>query len=217
MKLVTTANDLLRTRSPDRVVATLPPHFLALLLTVAGFAYGAVMGAFGLSPLQILYSGIKVPILLTASSLICLPSFFVINTLLGLRDDFPIVFRALVSTQITMAIVLASLAPLTAMTYVSSGDYHLAIVFNGLMFLAASLVSHVQLSRMYEPLIQQSRRHRVGRRVWLVLYIFVTIQLAWMLRPFVGSPGLPSTFFRPGVWDNAYVVVFHDVWTLFTK
>jgi hypothetical protein len=217
VSLVATANALLRTRSPERLIASLPARQLVILLLIAGFAYGAVMGCFNLRPLQVLFSALKVPILLTASSLVCLPSFFVINTLLGLRDDFPIVFRALINMQLTMAMVLASLAPFTALAYVSTGDYHFAIVFNGIMFLTASLASHIQLSCVYEPLIQRHARHRTGRRIWLTLYIFVTIQLAWMLRPFVGTPELPPTFFRPGVWDNAYVVVFKDVWTLFTK
>ncbi len=217
MSLIATTNDLLRTRHPERLVESLPTRQLILLLIVAGFAYGAIMGSYTLRPLQALFSGTKVPILLTASSIVCLPSFFVINTLLGLRDDFPVVFRALISTQLTMAIVLVSLAPFTAFAYLSVEDYNFAKVFNGIMFLVASLAGHVQLGRVYEPLIQRDPRHRIGRRAWLTLYIVVTIQLAWMLRPFVGAPGMPTAFFRDGVWDNAYVVVINEVWNLFTR
>jgi hypothetical protein len=42
---------------------------------------------------------------------------------------------------------------------------------------------------------------------WLVIYIFVAIQMAWVLRPFVGDPGAPIEFFRRESWGNAYVVV----------
>lgn len=45
---------------------------------------------------------------------------------------------------------------------------------------------------------------RGGVRVWLVLYLFVGIEMAWVLRPFVGAPGLPVQFFRHGAWGNAY-------------
>ena len=96
-------------------------------------------------------------------------------------------------------------------------DYHLAIVWNGGMFLIASLASQVHFGRIYAPLIARQPRHRLALYSWLVLYVFVTIQLAWMLRPFVGSPGLATTFFRREVWDNAYVVVFRDVWTILTR
>ena len=42
---------------------------------------------------------------------------------------------------------------------------------------------------------------------WLVIYIFVGIQMAWILRPFVGDPGVPIEFFRRESWGNAYLVV----------
>ena len=45
---------------------------------------------------QVVYSAVKVPFLLLATFVISLPSFFVINTLLGLRGDFPHVLRALI-------------------------------------------------------------------------------------------------------------------------
>ena len=217
MKLLAAADCLLRDRPSDRPLAPLPLSQLIWLLACGGFAYGVIMGSGSGRPLQALYSGLKVPILLTASSLVCLPNFFVVNTLLGLREDFPRVLRGLLSTQTTVALVLASLAPLTAVAYLSSADYHFAIVWNGAMFLAASIASQLQLGRIYRPLIAARPRHRICKSIWLALYIFVTIQLAWMLRPFVGSPGLETAFFRQGVWDNAFVVVINDVWTLFTK
>jgi len=217
VNVVAAADTLLRSREPDRLVASLKTWHLLLLLVGGAFAYGIVMGAFALRPLQMLYSGLKAPLLLTVSSLICLPNFFVVNTLLGLRDDFAVVMRGLIGTQLTMSIVLASLAPFTAVAYLSSSDYHFTIVWNGGMFLVAAVASHVQLGRVYAPLIEVRPRHRIAKAAWLTLYIFVTIQLAWMLRPFVGAPGLETTFFRQGVWDNAYVVVIQDVWTLLTK
>lgn len=214
MNLVAAAETLLRTRDPGRHIAGAGFWQLFTLLVVGGFFYGAVMGGFMLRPMQMLYSGLKVPILLTASSFVCLPSFFVINTLLGLRDDFSTVVRGIVSAQLCMAVVLASLAPFTALAYLSSSDYPFAVSFNGVMFLLASIASQVQLRRVYRPLVEKDPRHRLARRTWLVLYIFVTIQLAWMLRPFIGWSGMATTFLRDGVWDNAYVVVASTVWRL---
>ena len=57
-------------------------------------------------------------------------------------------------------------------------------------------------------------RHRVGQVSWVVLYVFVAIQLAWVLRPFVGSPNIPTRFFREEAWSNAYVVVADLVWRM---
>ena len=119
MKILAAADALLRDE-PGRPVVTLRTRQIIALIVIAGFAYGAVMGTSSLRPLQMLYSGLKVPILLTASSIVCLPNFFVVNTLLGLREDFPRVLRALVTTQATMALVLLSLAPLTAVALTES-------------------------------------------------------------------------------------------------
>lgn len=187
---------------------------IVLLASSGGFLYGAVMGFYGGRPLQSLFSGLKVPLLLTVSTLVCLPSFFVLNTVLGLRDDFAAAARGVLAAQGGMAICLAGLAPVTALGYLSSGHYAFALVLNGLMFAIASLAGQVALARHYRPLLAANPRHRIGLTAWLVLYIFVAIQLAWMLRPFVGAPGLPTAFFREEAWGNAYVRVFTAVMEL---
>jgi hypothetical protein len=184
-----------------------------VLVLTCGPLYGLVMGTFsGLSPgrlHQLLYSGVKVPLLLLATFLLCLPSFFVINTIAGLREDFGRVLRAVIGTQSCVTVVLASLAPLTMVWYLSSRDYQLALLFNAFMFGVASLAAQVVVRRYYGPLIRRSSRHRLLLRVWFVLYVFVGIQMAWVLRPFIGDPRLPVAFFRTEAWGNAYVVVAH--------
>ena len=35
--------------------------------------------------------------------------------------------------------------------------------------------------------------------------------MAWVLRPFIGSPSSPVNFFRREAWGNAYVELLHDV------
>ena len=186
------------------------------LLVAFGVFYGAVMGSFGGvgggKVLQPLYSGLKVPLLLVVAFALSLPSFFVLNTLLGVRDDFPHVLRALAATQAALTVVLASLAPLTAFWYASSADYQQALAFNALMFAVASVAAQFLLRRWYRPLVLRNPRHRVLLRAWLLIYAFVGIQMGWVLRPFIGNPALPVRFFREGAWGNAYVEVLRIVW-----
>ena len=207
-------DDLLRGR--PRPLA----HLLAFIL-VCGVFYGAVMGSFGgvTGPraLQPVYSGVKVPLLLTVTFALSLPSFFVLNTVLGVRDDFPHVLRGLVATQAVLTVVLASLAPFTAFWYASSADYDVALVFNAGVFGVASVAAQAILRRWYRPLVARNRRHRALLRVWLVIYAFVGIQMAWTLRPFVGHPGAPTRFFREGAWGNAYVHVAGIFWKALTQ
>lgn len=193
-----------------------PWRGLLAWLAAGGFGYGLVMGYFAGRLEQALYSALKVPMLLGVSTLVCVPNFFVVNSVLGLRDDFAAACRGVVAAQATLSLVLASCVPLTALAYVSSADYNFATAFNGVIFLVASIAGQVTLSRHYAPLIAGNPRHRIGRRAWLGLYVFVAIQLAWMLRPFVGSPHLPPQFLREEAWDNAYVVVFRVILDLFS-
>jgi len=220
LTLVHCADALLRGVPADTRPLVRRRTLLALLVS-CGAIYGAVMGSYGGfagdRALQVLISASKVPLLLLATFALALPSFFVLNTLLGVRGDFDAVVRALVGAQAALTIVLAALAPYTVFWYVSFTGYQPAILFNGVMFAVASLAGQWQLRRAYRPLIARNRRHRVLLRSWLVLYVFVGIQMAWVLRPFIGDPGSPAQFFRAGAWGNAYVVVARLVWDVLAR
>ena len=217
--LLLRTDDLLRGRFPSEADAAAPgrrvlPHLL-LTMAVFGMAYGVVMGTFGgvrgERALQLLYSGVKVPLLLLVTFVLSLPSFFVLNTILGVRGDFGRVLQGLIATQAGLTVILASLAPFTAAWYASFTDYGTALLFNAAMFGVASFAAQWMLRRFYRPLIAANPRHRVLLRTWLVIYAFVAIQMAWVLRPFVGAPGVPTRFFREEAWGNAYVVVAERV------
>jgi hypothetical protein len=199
-------------RRADDVLRGRPASYPWSFLVLCGLGYGAVMGAFGGRPWQAAYSALKVPLLLLATLALSLPSYFVANTLAGLRDDFGAALRAIVASQAALTIVLAALAPLTVLWYASSAHYYAAILFNAAMFAVASLAAQVVLARAYRPLIARSPRHRRLLRVWLFLYALVGIQMGWTLRPFVGSPDAPVRFFRGGEWENAYVIVVRMIW-----
>jgi hypothetical protein len=199
-------------RAPPGGAAPAPAGLLVrrwLTAVVAGgMAYGAVMGAFDGLTAQVAFAAVKVPLLLVATTLLTLPSFFVLNTLLGLRGDFPDVLRAVGGAQATAAMVLAALAPYVAVWYLSSGAYPEAILFNALTFAAASFAGQAILRRNYRPLIARDPRHRLLLRGWLGLYAGVGIQMGWVLRPFIGDPEKPTVYFREGAWGNAYVEVW---------
>jgi hypothetical protein len=210
--LLVQIDDILRRRGPLLLHPT-RSALLRLILCVVAFGafYGAIMGGFGGMQggrlWQVFNSALKVPLLLLGTSLIAWPSFFVLNTLVGLRRDFAGATTALMAAQAGLAVVLASLAPLTVVWYASSADYAAALRFNGLMFAIASFAGQGLLRGHYRLLIQRNSKHRWMLGTWLVIYIFVAIQMAWVLRPFVGDPGAPIEFFRRESWGNAYVVV----------
>lgn len=184
-----------------------------------GCIYGALMGTFGGVSgdrlWMVLFAAMKVPLLLVITFMVCIPSFFVLNTLLGVRDDFAEVFRGLVATQAALTILLFSMAPYTLLWYASFADYNAALLFNALIFGVASIAAQWVLRRYYQPLIARNPRHRALLSIWIILFAFVGIQTAWILRPFVGIPGLPAQFFRDEAWGNAYVEVANKIALLF--
>jgi hypothetical protein len=138
----------------------------------------------------------------------------VLNTLLGLREDFAAALRAVLAAQATVAVTLLALFPVVVFAYSCSGNYRFAVFINGVFFALATLAGQRTMSRHYRPLVLANRRHEVGRWSWMVLYVFVAIQLAWALRPFIGYAGMPVRFFREGAWSNAYVVIVRDLFGL---
>jgi len=53
-------------------------------------------------------------------------------------------------------------------------------------------------------------------RIWIIILAFVSSQLAWNLRPFVGSRDLPFELFRHRE-SNFYVAVIHSFVSLFDE
>lgn len=54
------------------------------------------------------------------------------------------------------------------------------------------------------------RHTRLVFRCWIVLFSLVGAQMGWVLRPFIGSPDLPFTFFRERQ-SNFFAAVMHSL------
>ena len=190
------------------------------LVVAFGMFYGVAMGTFGgVDPSrfqQMFYSAVKVPILLFATFALSLPSFFVVNSLMGLRNDFGDAVRALASAQAGLTIVLAALAPFTLFWYISVPAYTTAVLFNTFVFALSSFAAQIILRRHYAPLIARNALHRPMMWAWLGIYAFVGIQMGWVMRPFIGKPGIATRFFREEAWTNAYVAVFELIMRVFS-
>ena len=190
----------------------LPWRAILALVVPAGAVFGAAAGSFGWKVLGSAYSAVKAPALLVVTTVLALPFFYVLNALLGLRADFTAALRGILAAEVTLALTLAALGPVVLVLYAGAPPYPVALLAAGLCFATASLTGQLTLARHYRPLIAADRRHGVGLAAWFLLYGFVAIKLGWTLRPFVGDPSLPTTFFRPGATgENPYAVL---LWTV---
>lgn len=187
---------------------------LVLLIAIGGVAYGLFMGSWELGPgryAMLAYAALKVPLMIGVTTCVCLPGFWVLNAALGLANDLPKALRAVLASQAGFAIALMSLGPVTRFVYACGVEHRVAILANGVMFALATGVAQGVLWSRYRELIRSDARHAAMLWAWVTLYVFVGIQMGWMLRPFVGAPGMEVAFFREEPFTNAYVEVFRIV------
>jgi hypothetical protein len=52
-------------------------------------------------------------------------------------------------------------------------------------------------------------------RLWVIVFGLVGAQMGWVLRPFIGNPNVPFTWFR-GRESNFFQAVFHTFLSLFS-
>jgi len=184
-------------------------------IAVFGALYGAAMGTFAVTverAPQIVFAAVKVPLLLLATGALSVPLFAVLYSLWGLRAEWIPVLRALASTQAALSIVLASLSPLTLVVHASlpsgGSGYAASVLWNALIFAVAGLTAQIVLRAKMRFWIERDRRHVSLLRAWLLIYGFIGVQMAWVLRPFIGDPGGDVTFLRAQWSGNAYVALW---------
>ncbi|MFO0955972.1 MAG: hypothetical protein U0800_00750 [Isosphaeraceae bacterium] len=178
------------------------------MAVAGGSAYGALMGTFGGfaggRAWQVLGSALKVPMLLGVTLLLSLPSFFVLNTLAGLRADFGRVLRGVFASQAGLAIVWMGCADHAVLVRLHEATIARRSC-SGAMFAVASLGAQAILRRAYRPLIARDGRHRSMLRAWLA---HLRGDRDGLGAPAVrGNPEQPVELFRADSLGNAYVEV----------
>ena len=199
---------------------------IGIIIFGAGL-YGAAMGWWR-DPLQALYTAIKFPliILLTATANAMLNAM--LAPLLGLNIPFRQSFLAILMSFTIAGAILGSFAPLVAFVIwnsppmtldlrSSNGPYSF-ILFTFVVIIAfAGITSNLRLLQLLRHLGGQ---RSVAWRVllaWLIGNLFFGTQLSWILRPFIGAPGLPVQFLRTDAFHgNFYETIFRTAVHLFT-
>jgi len=176
--------------------------------------YGAVLGCFGDFP-QVFASAAKVPLLLFATLLICLPALFTFNIILGSKLSLKQTLAILLASNYLIAIILISLSPIVFLFVLTAGRHDFISLMNVGSFTIAGLAGVRLLWRGMKYLSWRSGAEPNFSLlfVWSIIYMFVGTQLAWRLRPFVGSPG-EFAFFRR-IEGNFYLALWDLILGLF--
>lgn len=184
-----------------------------LIICVFTFLYGVVMGSYH-SFLQSFVAGVKVTILFMCSIIICFPSFFVIQQVLGSKMTLKqMVFIILSGFVLTSAIAL-SFSPIIILFQITGGNYH----FLQLLHVAIFIFSGIFGMRLMVDALKFACEKRdiyphIGVtvfRIWIIILAFVGIQLAWNLRPFLCNKTEEFKLFRK-YEGNFYTAIVYSV------
>lgn len=160
---------------------------------VGAVVFGIALGSYGGSPAQILASAIKVPLLLLGTSALCFPSFHVLQTAKAPEPMTLAQSAALQATALsTIGAIWGALSLPLFFLVSTTGQYllaqFLALAVGGI----GGLVGLLRLKRGYMQLCnpESGRRMRLPLLLYLLVFGSVGAQMAWVLRPFIGSPSL---------------------------
>jgi hypothetical protein len=190
----------------------------ALVVLLGSGLYGFTVGLWR-APLQSFYTALKFPLLifLTGAGNALLNGM--LAQLLGSGLSFRQTSLAILMSFALTALILGALSPISlfilyntpALTSGGTLLGHSITLLTHVFFIAGAGI--VANRRLYHLLETVSGSRAVARRVlcgWLGGNFLLGSQLAWVLRPFIGSPGLPIEFLRADpVRGNFYEAVGH--------
>ena len=185
------------------------------VLLICGFAflYGLVMGSYH-SFLQSVVTGLKVIILFISTVIICFPSFFIIQQVLGSKMSFRQMIVIVLSGVMLTATIALSFAPIVVVFQVTGGNYHFLQLLHVSIFVFAGIFGmRLMVDALKYACETKSIYPQIGVtvfRIWIIILAFVGIQLAWNLRPFLCEKQEEFKFFRK-YEGNFYTAIVYSV------
>ena len=184
-----------------------------LIICVFTFLYGIVMGSYH-SILQSIVAGFKVTFLFFSAILICFPSFYVIQQVLGSKMTLrQMVFIILSGFVLTSAIAI-SFAPIVILFQVTGGNYHFLQLLHVAIFIFSGIFGmRLMVDALKFACEKKDIYPHIGVnvfRIWIIILAFVGVQIAWNLRPFLCNKTEEFKLFRK-YEGNFYTAIIYSV------
>ncbi|HSK79274.1 MAG TPA: hypothetical protein VLQ45_22670 [Thermoanaerobaculia bacterium] len=192
---------------------------LSLGMILCAAVYGAVLG-FWHGPRLAAYAAVKLPLVLLLTAALTVGFGWIASALLGLPLRFGQVTVLTFLALATGSALLVSLAPIAWLFTVCAPPpsdeaqtahnllYLLHTVFVG----GCGVAGTAMLWRAMRGLPAPPRTIRTVYGVWIAAFALVGGEVAWALRPFIGSVYMPVVFLRPDALDgNVYEFIVNDI------
>lgn len=187
---------------------------------MCGAFYGASLGAWHDARLAA-YTAMKVPLLLLATAALTALFNWIVAALIGLPMDFGNSIELSLLPLAVASLILASCAPIVFFFDLSlpppmpsERTLHNLLYLAHTAFVAgAGLAGTTFLRRRLLDVCNGNAP--LARRVhatWIAAFAFAGGEVAWILRPFIGSVYLPVVFLRSdALHGNVYEFIFTDI------
>ncbi|HSB64895.1 MAG TPA: hypothetical protein VLJ18_12050 [Thermoanaerobaculia bacterium] len=192
---------------------------LLVVMTCGAAFYGAVLG-FWRAPIQALYAAMKLPLVMVVTSCLTMVFNWMLATLMGTRMTLGQVTALTFLALATASLVLASLAPVALIFTLSAPEpstdartaHNLLYLFHTLFIAGAGLAGTARVKGPLDRICRDPARSRKIHYAWILTFAFVGGEVAWALRPFVGSVFFPVVFLRGDAFHgNMYEFIFSDI------
>ena len=197
------------------------------IILVGAGAFGAAMGSWR-APEQAVFAAIKLPGILLGTAVGNALLNGLLAPLLGINLRLRASLAAVLTSFALAAAILGAFSPLMAFLVwnlppLVPGHPETVGAHNVMLLTLVGVIAFAGVTANLR-LLQLLRRLGGGdaeaRRIlfaWLAGNLLFGSQLSWILRPFIGSPGLPVEFLRAEAFHgNFFESVFHTVRQLWT-
>ena len=194
---------------------------LNLAVIIGGTAaYGAAVGIWR-DEIQAIYTAIKLPLLILLTTFGNALLNGMLAPLLGVKLDFRQSLLAVLMSFAAASAILGAFSPILFFLVWNTppvhdrsiaGAAHSFILLTHVVVIGfAGITGNLKLFRF---LRQATGERGVAAKLlfsWLAANLFFGAQLSWILRPFIGAPGLPVEFLRPNAFDGNFYenVIYH--------
>lgn len=190
-----------------------------VVIVLGTAAFGGSIGVWR-DPLQGFYTAIKFPVIILLTALGNGLLNGMLAPLLGVNISFRQSLLAVFMSFTIVSVVLAAFSPLVWFAIWNSpplsDNAHLSGVTHGFILLmdvaVIALAGIAGNLRLWQLLRELSGSRAGATRIvlaWLAGNLLLGSQLSWILRPFIGSPGLPVQFVRDDALRGNF---FEAVW-----
>ncbi len=184
-----------------------------LIICAFTFLYGAVMGSYH-SFLQSIMAGLKIIFLFLCTIIICFPSFYVIQQVLGSKMNLRQMIIIVLSGFVLTSEIVLSFSPIIILFQITGGNYHFLQLLHVAVFLFGGIFGmRLMIEALKFACEKKDIYPHIGVtvfRIWIIILAFASIQLAWNLRPFLANKNEEFKLFRK-YEGNFYTAIIYSV------